>query len=125
VTTNSITGLSSGLYSLTVTDANACIIVETYTISAPSSLVVGTSTNDVSCFGGNDGTATVSPSGGVGGFSFLWNNGQTTSTAVGLSSGLYCVTISDGNTCTVDTCVQVNEPAALSNVNIFDYECIL
>ncbi|BDS13970.1 M43 family zinc metalloprotease [Aureispira anguillae] len=79
----------------------------------------------VSCNGGNDGTASINVSGGVGGFTYTWNNGQNTATATGLPAGMHCVTATDGNGCTVDTCIQVDQPAGFSNINFstIDVSC--
>jgi gliding motility-associated-like protein len=54
-----------------------------------------------------DGTATVSASGGSGGYSYLWADGQNTATAVNLIPGNYCVTVTDANSCTQTACVTV------------------
>ncbi len=55
--------------------------------------------------GNTDGSAQVSPSGGAGGFSIAWSDGQTTSLASQLAGGdVYCVTATDSNGCESDTC---------------------
>ena len=53
------------------------------------------SQTNVSCFGGSDGSATVTPSGGTAPYTYLWSNGTTTATLVGVPSGSYSVTITD------------------------------
>src|SRR5206468_10816080 len=45
------------------------------------------STTSISCFGGNNGSATVSATGGTTPLSYVWSNGQTSSTATGLAAG--------------------------------------
>ncbi|MBA3705647.1 MAG: VCBS repeat-containing protein, partial [Bacteroidetes bacterium] len=54
-----------------------------------------TSSTPVSCFGGNDGTATASSTGGTPPYSYNWSNGQTTQTITGLSAGTYTVDVTD------------------------------
>lgn len=54
------------------------------------------SSNNSSCTYTADGSATVNVSGGQGPFTYLWSNGQTTSTATNLTSGTYNVTVTDG-----------------------------
>jgi gliding motility-associated-like protein len=71
-------------------------------------------TTPISCNGGSNGSATVNPGGGTGGFSFIWDDGQTTATAVGLSAGPICVTITDANGCAATACTNLSDPAALS-----------
>ncbi|MCH2045295.1 MAG: M12 family metallo-peptidase, partial [Saprospiraceae bacterium] len=82
-------------------------------ISAPSCAVAATST-DVTCNGGNDGTATASPSGGTGPYTYLWSNGQTTQTITGLVANTYIVTVTDNTGCTATTSVAVADPTALT-----------
>ena len=57
--------------------------------------------------GAGSGTATVTSSGGTGGVTYLWSNGQTTATATGLTAGTYTVTVTDANSCTVTASATV------------------
>ncbi len=50
--------------------------------------------------GADNGSATVTPSGGTPPYTYLWDNGETSATAIGLSKGLHSVTVSDNNKCT-------------------------
>ena len=69
-----ITGLSSGTYTCTVTDANGCINYDVTMVNEPNEININLSTNDISCFGLNDGNAFVNPNGGSGnGFGILWS----------------------------------------------------
>ncbi len=56
-----------------------------------------------------NGTATVTPTGGVTPYSFMWNDGmaQTTPTVNGLCAGQYCVTVTDANGQTATTCATI------------------
>ena len=66
------------------------------------------------CSGQNNGTATVTPTGGLPPFTYLWSpSGGTNATANGLSAGTYTVTITDANGCTGTVSVNVTQPAAL------------
>jgi gliding motility-associated-like protein len=72
---------------------------------------------DVTCFGANNGTATIAVSGGNGPFTYAWNTIpiQTTATATNLSPGTYLVTVTDANGCTgVSSAVTINEPPVLT-----------
>ena len=116
-TTQTATGLSSGSYNCVITDANGCTINSgNIFISQPSALTVSTSNTPVSCNGGNNGTATVSPNGGAPGYSYSWSNGQTTQIATGLSAGNYNCTITDANGCTIATGnIFISQPTNLTS----------
>jgi uncharacterized repeat protein (TIGR01451 family)/gliding motility-associated-like protein len=118
-TTQTITGLSAGTYTVTVTDANGCIATASTTVNPGScrDLAANASSTPVSCNGGNDGTATVGVTGGLGPFSYSWSpGGQTTQTITGLTAGVYTVTVTDQSTlCTATSTTTVNQPGALSS----------
>ncbi|OXA90390.1 T9SS type A sorting domain-containing protein [Flavobacterium hercynium] len=99
--TQTITGRQGGTYSVTVTDDNGCdLLVENIVIGQPAAMLGGTpSSTSVSCFGGNNGTATIAPTGGTPGYTYAWSNGATTATASNLQAGTYSVTITDANSC--------------------------
>ncbi|MEZ7503734.1 Ig-like domain-containing protein [Flavobacterium sp. Arc2] len=114
------TGLTTGNYNVTVTDANGCSKVQTVLITQPlgalSSII--SNSNNVSCFGGNDGSATVSVSGGTSPYSYSWNTSpiQTLSTATGLKAGIYNVTVTDANGCGISSPITITEPAGMSAI---------
>ncbi len=114
-TTEDISGLLTGTYTVTVTDAASQTATASATVSQPTALGVGTASNTgVSCNGGSNGAATITGVGGTSPYTYLWNNGQTSSTATGLSAGNYTVTITDANGCTLAG-VQaiITEPTAI------------
>ena len=117
-TTATATGLVAGTYTLTVTDANGCSKVQQVIITQPSgglSSTISNSTN-VSCFGGNNGSATVTVVGGTAPYSYSWNTVpvQTSATATGLKAGNYSVLISDLNGCSTSTAVIITEPIGMT-----------
>ncbi|MBI3501665.1 MAG: gliding motility-associated C-terminal domain-containing protein [Bacteroidetes bacterium] len=114
-TTSTATGLSSGNYTVTITDASGCSQVATIFISEPSALTTNPSQNNVSCNGGINGDATATVSGGTPNYTYSWTNGQTTSTATGLAQGNYTVSITDANGCTATQTFLITEPAAITN----------
>ena len=115
-TSVSATGLSAGNYNVTVTDANGCSKVQPIVITQPIAplTTLFASFNDISCYGGNDGTITVTTSGGTAPYTYSWNTSpiQTTSTASNLTIGTYTLTVTDANLCTsqiTKTLVEPNE----------------
>ncbi|MBP2281685.1 gliding motility-associated-like protein [Flavobacterium sp. CG_23.5] len=117
-TTVTATGLVAGTYKVTITDANGCSNVQTALITQPSAgltAMISNSTN-VSCFGGNNGNATVSVTGGTSPYTYSWNTNpiQTSVTATGLTAGTYNVTVTDANGCVDSSPVTITEPAGMS-----------
>jgi gliding motility-associated-like protein len=112
-TTTSIT-VGAGNYCVNVTDSLGCIAAPVCAnIIAPAALAITATSTDVSTDGGSNGTATASASGGTAGYTYTWSTGQTGATATGLSYGVYTVTATDANGCTISTSVVVNEPRCL------------
>ena len=112
------TGLMAGNYTVTVTDMNGCTMVEGTTVLQPAALDLAVSATNVSCFNGNNGTATATGNGGTPGYTFMWNNGQTMPMAIDLVAGNYTVTVTDMNGCTMVEGITVLQPAALGlNIN--------
>jgi len=115
-TTSTATGLYSGTYLVTVTDANNCTEISTVSINDIGAPSVSLSGTDVLCFGGNDGDASITVSGGTSPYTYLWDpaaGGQTTSTATDLSAGTYIVTVTDNIGCTAIGSITINEPPEL------------
>ncbi|MFH1319449.1 MAG: PKD domain-containing protein [Bacteroidota bacterium] len=111
------TGMAAGIYILTVTDANACITADSVTINEPATLTTYTTQTNISCNGLDDGTATVTPTGGTTPYNYLWNpSAQTDSTATGLSPGIYTIDVTDANGCQTTPNVTITEPSPLTSV---------
>jgi subtilisin-like proprotein convertase family protein len=112
-TTQTITGLASGNYTVTVTDGLGCTGVATFTVTEPSVLTASTTANDANCNNAADGSAIGFGNGGTSPYSYLWSDGQTTQIAGGLDVGTYTVTVTDANGCTTTATAVINEPSAL------------
>lgn len=126
-------GLCAGNWDVTVTDSLGCSANFPTTIAEPVLLVIDSeSSTDISCFGANDGTATVLHSGGIPPYTYEWFDcntgfpiGQTTQTATNLGPGDYQVVVTDANGCTVtSSCLPVIEPIGITaNLNISSVNC--
>ncbi|MDQ3046519.1 MAG: SprB repeat-containing protein, partial [Bacteroidota bacterium] len=127
-TTGTASGLCAGTYSVTVSDANGCFNTDTVTFINPPVLSVASTTTNSSCGGLCDGTATATPTGGTGAYSYSWNSSpvQTTQTATGLCAGNYTVTVTDANGCTDTSQVSITQPPlVIDNPTIIDANCTL
>jgi gliding motility-associated-like protein len=116
LTTATISGLASGTYSVTITDALGCAATATAIINQPPPLSIAFSSQvNVSCFGGSNGSVSATPAGGTPNYTYSWMpGGATTNTASGLSAGTYTLTITDANGCTVQNTVTITQPVVLS-----------
>ncbi len=112
--TQTITGLAPGTYTVTVTGDAGCMAEASVTVGAPPAITLTTTVQDVTCNGFEDGSATVTASGGTSPYTYEWSNGATTATATGLAATTYSVTVTDDNGCTETTTVSVGEPTELS-----------
>lgn len=103
--------LSANTYRVIVTDGNGCQVETQVTVPEPSALSSTFANENASCKGSNDGTSTVTVNGGVGPYSYAWQNGQSAATAEGLVAGTYSLTITDANNCTFVSTTTIGEPA--------------
>jgi len=108
--------VAPGVYPITVEDAGGCQATSTATITEPTVLTTTSSTTDASCNGGNDGTGTITPSGGTSPYSYSVDGGVTfvgANSFNGLTAGSYPYIVQDANGCLVNGTAVVGEPAAL------------
>jgi len=116
-TTDTATALDIGVYNVLVTDANGCSESSSVSISnvgAPA--VDSTSSSVLSCNGGNDGSASVSLSGGTPPYTYAWDDPgtQSNATATGLSAGTYIVSVFGSDSCSATATVIITEPVLLT-----------
>nr|MBP7184938.1 T9SS type A sorting domain-containing protein [Saprospiraceae bacterium] len=119
-TSATISNLTAGTYSVTITDSNHCTATSSTVITQPNSgitLYIQTK-QEVSCTGANDGQLTAQAFSSTSEIvSYLWSNGQTSQTAINLAPGLYSVTVTDSNGCTKSVSISLN----IRNISIGDY----
>ncbi len=96
-----ITNLASGLYNLSMTDANGCFLTTAAQVNEAPPLILETTKKDITCFGDHDGVLGSFVSGGIGPYAFQWSNGQTSPEISGLAAGSFTVIVTDANGCTV------------------------
>jgi SprB repeat len=129
-TTASISNLSAGSYSCTVTDAGSCtVVVNGLLVTQPAAQlsISNITQNNVLCQGGSNGSASISVTGGTPPYNYLWNNGATTATISNLPAGMYACTITDSKNCMLSssniTITQPTTSISFTNLNITDPSC--
>ena len=129
ITGATVTAFASGIYTITITDANNCIRTHDIEISEPVELLANIdfdNTNDVICAGDDNGRIEVIVTGGnQGSMNYTWtNNVSNGPSAAGLSPGLYTIGVTDVNGCTGNTEYTVAEPPVLiANVDFTPIQC--
>jgi FG-GAP-like repeat/ASPIC and UnbV/SprB repeat/Secretion system C-terminal sorting domain len=102
--------LSAGQYTIEVTDANNCQAFHSFEIAQPDSMQVVFQSNDVSCFGGDNGIIEVlAISGGTPGYTIDWNQLDTAA----LSAGNFMFTVYDLLGCEDQMPFSIGQPAEL------------
>ena len=113
-TTPSITGLSAGTYTVTVTTGTGCTSTQVFTITEPPALTLSVAGIAAACNGGCTGQLICIPSGGVSPYAFSWNTGCTTPSCNNICAGAYNLTVTDANGCTANGNTTVTQPASLA-----------
>ncbi len=107
--------LPPGNYTVNITDAGGCTTTATTSITEPPVLTSTITSTNVTCFGANNGTATVTASGGTGAYTYTWSpTGGNTANATGLSPGNYTLTVTDVNGCATSASTLISEPTLIS-----------
>lgn len=108
-TTGDFTNLAPGNYTVRVTDDNGCFVVSSvFNLSYPPQLVIDSDVSTgLNCNGIDDGSITISASGGTGSLTYTLNPGaiatNTTGIFTGIAPGTYTVNITDDNGCSLDS----------------------
>jgi len=109
------TGLNTGTFSVTVSDANNCTFVNTIIVGGTPPISLVATPTDARCFDGSDGSISIAATGGNGNFSYSWSTPDIPQTGnpTGLRAGQYSVTVTDSGGCTATTAASINQPTAL------------
>ena len=112
-TTQDIDSIPANNYSVIVTDANGCVLNTNTTINQPSSgISLQITASNITCFGSSDGNVDLTIQGGISPYTINWNNGQITEDLFGIPTGVYTVTVSDSNGCTITDEINIIQPLA-------------
>lgn len=115
-TTQNISSLCAGAYSVTVTDANGCIATANTSITSPTPLVVGFVKTNATCNNVCNGSITVNASGATPGYQYSLNGAanQASNSFTALCDGAYTVLVTDANGCSATINTTVTEPPVLN-----------
>ncbi|MFM7725298.1 MAG: SprB repeat-containing protein, partial [Flavobacteriales bacterium] len=117
-TTEDLINIPAGNYTLTVTDTQGCVQSFNQLVDQPTqidSLISGTTLTvvNVSCYGGTDGSVSISVSGGTPPYNFFWSDGSFDSLLVNQPAGPVEVLVRDANGCSSTTAITITEPDEL------------
>jgi uncharacterized repeat protein (TIGR01451 family) len=123
-TTKDISNITAGLYVLTVTDPNSCTQTASVTVAQLNDISLTVFKNNVSCFGGNNGSTILTVTGGSPGYTYNWSNGSTIQELTNLAAGIYTVTVTDANQCSQIISVTITQPNPMVvSANVSDVIC--
>ncbi len=111
-TTPDISGLDAGTYTVTVTDANGCQLINSWTLTKPDDIVNSIDFQDVLCHGDNSGWIIIETEGGVSPYTYDWSNSTTGPVNMNLTADTYTVTITDFNSCFKIETIIIDQPIA-------------
>lgn len=113
-TTEDLSVLSAGTYTVTVTDANNCSGIKSVPLTAPSEMVINSTQADATCHGLSNGSIDISTQGGNGAYTYHWSNGANSAHISSLTAGYYTLTVTDGKNCSAISNFTIDEPVAMS-----------
>jgi hypothetical protein len=113
-TSEDISGLAAGTYTVTATTNTGCTASLTAVINAPTAMTLSSTVFDVSCFGGSNGSIDLTVTGGQIPYTFLWNDADINEDRNAIMAGTYMVTVTDANGCYDTASFVVNQPNDLT-----------
>ena len=122
--TEDLANIPAGTYDLTITDANGCSETLQAILTEPTAVIFNTTKSDISCYGYDDGSITINPTGGVLPYQITWSDLGNGTTRTNLSPGSYTATILDGNNCThIENITIVDAPIFAINGTKTNISC--
>lgn len=108
MTTEDISNLSPGTYTVVITDDNGCTATTNATVTEPDELDLSTVVTNIGCSGGSTGAIDLTVSGGISPYQYFWTPGSATTEDISnLTGGTYTVVVTDDNGCTATTNADV------------------
>lgn len=125
-TSQSISGLTIGDYIVTITNSTGCFLIDTFTLTSQTNIILEFANTAETSLGANDGSATaIVIFGEYPPYSFDWSTGDTTSMINNLSTGNYSVTVTDGNGCMTNDTIAITSGGCnlISQANVSPISC--
>jgi len=123
-TTQSVSGLAAGIYTVTLTDSKNCTAsINSIVVGQPAQIGLLTTATSPTCFGAETGQVSVDVLGGVPAYTYKWEDSNGGNIGSGkmveqLPAGSYDVTVTDANNCTSVANAIVTDPPPV----VGDYE---
>ena len=109
-TSKNIANLNAGTYEVTITDNSGCSTSSQIILNESSKIDIDITKVDVSCYGETDGSIDIAISGGVTPYQISWSNLANGSSLKNLSAGTYIANVTDGNNCTQEVTITIDQP---------------
>lgn len=113
---DSLLKLKAGDYSVTLTDFAGCQLVRDFKLSQNNPLIVSSITQPATCGVSRDGSIVVTATGGVPGFTYRWNSGQSANPVRSLNPGMYQVTVTDQLACEATASIELQSRPLLTRL---------
>ncbi len=110
----SVYNLPAGWNVVFIIDSNNCKNSTSFNIDAPSPIGIRKiGSRDASCYGYADGRISTLTLGGVGGYRYLWSNGDTLPDIDSIAKGAYTIVVADRNNCHDTATFSISQPDSL------------
>ncbi len=126
--TQNLTNIGTGTYTVTATDSDGCSGAQSISIISLNSIDVSISQTEVSCTGVMDGSASINLGAFTDSLTISWNTGDTTQTITGIAVGTYSATVTTNTGCMATTSIEVTADSSLqigltgNNINCPDVD---
>ena len=123
--TQNLSNLGPGSYTLTLTDNSNCVTTFSANITEPATLDLNTIfQSDPLCYGGMNGSANVLASGGTTPYTYSWSGGGSGDMNNMLAAGMHSAYVTDGNNCKDTVSVTISQPDSLDIMaSVIDPDC--
>ncbi len=112
-TTQNLSNLSSGTYTVTISDTEGCEISDSAEVYNPTPMSITPTSTNLTCYGEPIGSVSLSVTGSTP-FTYAWSTGGISSNITSLSAGTYTVTITDKDNCSSIESYTITQPSAIT-----------